>query len=156
MKMIATPQITQTVMQHTACIHLVIPLAERMHAFGRALDELFGVLSAQDISPVGSAFAHHLRMSPENFDFEIGFITATLVTAAGRVKPSCWPAQTVAHAVYTGPYEGLPAAWGEFVEWMNANELLQADDLWEHYVIGPHANPAPSAWRTELFRPLRN
>ena len=32
--------------------------------------------------------------------------------------------------------------------------LTPAEDLWECYVIDPSSNPDPSAWRTELNRPL--
>ena len=39
--------------------------------------------------------------------------------------------------------------------WMNAERLVHAEDLWEHYVTGPHSNPDPTTWRTELYRPVR-
>jgi len=56
--------------------------------------------------------------------------------------------------VYHGPYEGLPAAWGEFMEWIAANGYKPAEDLWECYTAGPHTSPDPTTWRTELNRPL--
>ena len=152
--MLDTPHITQTTAQHTACIHLNIPRAEMMHVFGPAIQELVATLSAQGMPPAGAAFAHHLRMSPGIFDFEVGFTTPNPVTPAGRVKPGRWPAQKVARTTYHGPYDGLPAAWGEFTAWMKTNGLAQAEDLWEHYVTGPHSNPDPTTWRTELIRPL--
>ena len=152
--MIDTPHITQSTAQHTACIHLIIPRAEMMHVFGPAIEELVATLSAQGMPPEGSAFAHHFRITPDIFDFEVGFTTAAPVTPAGRVKPGHWPAQKVARTVYHGPYEGLPSAWGEFTAWMEANGLVQAGDLWEHYVTGPHSSPDPATWRTELTRPL--
>ena len=93
-------------------------------------------------------------MSPGAFEFEVGFTTAAPVTPAGRVKPGHWPASRAAHAVYQGPYDGLPAAWGEFDAWVKVNGIVPAEDLWEHYVIGPHASPDPNTWRTELYRPM--
>ncbi len=152
--MIDTPHITQSTAQHTACIHLITPRAQMMQVFGPAIEELVATLSAQGMPPTGSAFAHHFKMSPETFDFEVGFVTAAPITPAGRVKPSLWPATKVARTVYHGPYDGLPAAWGEFDAWMKANGLAQAEDLWEHYVAGPHSSPDPATWRTELYRPL--
>ena len=95
-------------------------------------------------------------MSPENFDFELGVKVLTPVKAVGRVKPGELPAAKVARTVYSGPYEGLPAAWGEFTTWMTANGHQQADDLWEIYTVGPQTTPDPAGWRTELNRPLRN
>ena len=152
--MIDAPRITQSTAQHTACIYLIIPRAEMMRVFGSAIEELVATLAAQGMPPTGSAFAHHLKMSPGTFDFEVGFTTATPATPAGRVKPGRWPAQRVAHTVYHGPYDGLPSAWGEFTAWMEANRLSQAEDLWEHYVTGPQSSPDPATWRTELYRPL--
>ena len=152
--MLDTPQVTQTTAQHTACIHFIIPRAEMMRVFGPAVEELAATLSAQGMPPAGSAFAHHFRMSPDTYDFEIGFATAAPITPAGRVKPGHWPATKVARTVYHGPYAGLPAAWGEFDGWMKANGLAQAEDLWEHYVTGPHSSPDPATWRTVLYRPL--
>ena len=108
------------------------------------------------MEPTGSAFAHHLQMNPGIFDFEMGFTTAAPVTPVGRVAPGHWPATSVARTTYHGPYEGLPTAWEEFDVWMNAHQLTQADDLWEHYVTGPHSEADPARWRTDLYRPLLN
>ena len=80
--MLDTPHITQSTAQHTACIHLTIPRAEMMHIFGPAIEELVATLSAQGMPPTGSAFAHHLKMRPDTFDFDVGFTTAAPVTSA--------------------------------------------------------------------------
>lgn len=152
--MISPPAITQSAEQHTACIRLHIPRAQMMQAFGPAVAELVATLQAQGLVPQRAVFAHHLKITEEHFDFEVGFITDTPVQPAGRVKPGRWPAQKVARTVYQGPYQGLPAAWGEFTRWMLAQELAQADDLWEHYLTGPQSGTDPSNWQTELTRPL--
>jgi effector-binding domain-containing protein len=151
---ISTPEIIETKAQHTAVIHLTIPRSEMMHVFGPAVQELVAALTAQGMPPAGSAFAHHLKMGPGTFDFELGFTTPSPVTPSGRVKPGHWPAQKTVHAVYAGPYEGLPAAWDAFMGWMKANDVAPAPDLWEHYAVGPHSSPNPADWRTELYRPL--
>ena len=64
-------------------------------------------VAAQGIAVCGPWFTHHRRMPSEVFDFEIGVPVATTIAAAGRVKPSQWPALRVARTVYHGPYEGL-------------------------------------------------
>jgi len=151
---ISPPQIIETKAQHTAVIHLTIPRAQMMHVFGPAVQELVAELTAQGMPPTGSAFAHHLKMSPDTFDFELGFTTPSPVATAGRIKPGHWPAQKAAHTVYSGPYEDLPAAWEAFMGWMTTNGVAPAPDLWEHYVVGPHSSPDPADWRTELYRPL--
>ena len=151
-----TPEIIQTEVQHAATIHLTIPRNEMMKVFGPAVGELMAALAEQGTGPVGAVFAHHLKMSRNTFDFELGVKVSAPVKATGRVKPGQLPAVKVARAVYSGPYEGLPSAWGEFDKWMRANGHEQAENLWEVYSVGPQSSPDPANWRTDLNRPLAN
>jgi effector-binding domain-containing protein len=154
--MIDNPQIVQTTAHQAAIIRLTIPRNEMMKTFGPAVQELMSTLADQGVKPVGAVFAHHLRMPPDMFDFELGVEVAAPVKAAGRVKPGQLPAAKVARTVYHGPYDGLPDGWGEFVRWMKANGHEQAEDLWEVYQVGPQSSPDPADWQTELNRPLKN
>jgi effector-binding domain-containing protein len=154
--MLAAPEIIMTNVQEAAVIRLTIPRSEMMKVFGPAVGELMAALAAQGVEPVGAVFAHHLKMSPDIFDFELGVQVSAPVKATGRVKPGQLPAGKVARAVYRGPYEGLPSAWGEFDKWMRANGHEQAENLWEVYSVGPQSSPDPANWRTELNRPLAN
>jgi effector-binding domain-containing protein len=153
--MIKTPSIVQTEAHAAAVIRLSIPRGGMMKAFGPAVGELMAALARQGVEPVGGVFAHHLKMSPESFDFELGVKVAAPVQATGRVRPGELPAAKAARAIYSGPYEGLPAAWGEVDRWIKANGYEPADDLWELYSVGPQSTPDPANWRTELNRPLR-
>ena len=153
--MIETPQIIQTQAQAAAVIHLTVARSDMMKVFGPAVGELMAALAAQDVEPVGAVFAHHLKMSPDTFDFELGVRVTSPVKASGRVKPGELPAAKVARTIYSGPYEGLPSAWGEFTTWIEANGDEPAEDLWELYSVGPQSSPDPANWRTELNRPLR-
>ena len=112
-------------------------------------------LAAQGVESIGAVFAHHLKMSPDTFDFELGVKVAAPVIVTGRVKPGELPAAKVARTIYSGPYEGLPSAWGEFDQWLKANGHEQAADLWDLYSVGPQSTPDPAQWRTELNRPLK-
>jgi effector-binding domain-containing protein len=154
--MLDMPQIIQTSIQEAAIIRLTIPRNEMMKVFGPAVGELLTALAEQGVEAVGAVFAHHLKMTPDMFDFELGIKVSSPVTATGRVKPGQLPAAKVARAIYRGPYEGLPAAWGEFNQWMEANGHAQAGDLWELYSVGPQSTPDPANWLTELNRPLTN
>jgi effector-binding domain-containing protein len=153
--MLDTPQILQTAAQTAAVIHLIVPRSDMMKVFGPAAGELMAALAAQGIKPEGAIFAHHLKMSVDNFDFELGVRVSTPVKAIGRMTPGELPAAKVARTVYSGGYEGLPAAWGEFTNWIKANGHEQADDLWELYSVGPQSTPDPAGWRTELNSPLK-
>jgi hypothetical protein len=70
--MLATPEITSTNVQEAAVIRLTVPRSEMRKVFGPAVSELMAALAAQGIEPVGAVFAHHLKMSPDTFDFELG------------------------------------------------------------------------------------
>lgn len=152
--MIEKPEIIQTAARPTACIHLTIPREEMQSVFDPCIRELMAAIAVQGVAPAGPVFAHHLKMSPGIFDFEIGVPLATSIAPGGRVMPGLWPSGKVARTVYHGPYEGLPAAWGEFMDWIETEGHTPAPDLWECYVIHPDSNPDPAAWRTELNRPL--
>jgi hypothetical protein len=40
------------------------------------------------------------------------------------------------------------------MEWIATAGHHPAADLWENYLVHPDSNPDPTAWRTELNRPL--
>src|ERR1700736_382679 len=107
--MLATPEIATTNVQEAAVIRLTIPRSEMRKVFAPAVGELMAALAAQGIEPVGAVFAHHLKTSPDTFDFELGVKVSAPVKATGRVKPGQLPAVKVARTVYSGPYEGLPS-----------------------------------------------
>ena len=98
--MIETPQITQTRAQAAAVIRLTVARSEMMKVFGPAVGELMSVLAAQGVEPVGAVFAHHLKMRPDTFDFELGVRVTSAVKASGRVKPGELPAAKVARTIY--------------------------------------------------------
>jgi effector-binding domain-containing protein len=133
---------------------LTIPRAQIQNVMGPAISEVMAAVAAQGIAPAGPVFSHHLRMDPDVFDFEVGVPVTAPVSVTGRVYASQLPAAKVARTVYQGPYEGLGTAWGEFIENITAEGHQPASDLWECYVAGPESGSHPTAWRTELNRPL--
>ena len=152
--MLDTPRITQTTTQLTAVIHLTIPREEIQNVMGPGISELMATIADQGIKPTGPWFDHHLKMAEDTWDFEISVPVSAPVVAAGRVKPSQWPAMKVARTVYHGPYEGLGDTWGEFLDWITANGHTPAPDLYQCYVAGPESSPDPANWRTELTKPV--
>ena len=144
----------QTKDQLTAVIHLTIPRDQIQEVMGPGLGEWMATIAAQGVKPTGPWFSHHLKMAPDTWDFEISVPVTAPVVAAGRVKPSQWPAMKAARTIYHGPYEGLGDAWGEFMDWIAANGHKPAPDLYECYVAGPESSPDPANWRTELTKPL--
>lgn len=153
--MISPPEILTTAAVQAAVIPITCRREDMPKVFGPAVQELFGVLGAQGIKTSGAVFAHHLKMPPGEFVFELGVEVLSPVQASGRVQAGLLAAGRVAHTTYTGPYEGLHPAWAAFDDWMTAQGLAQAEDLWEHYVFGPDKTDDPARYRTELYRPLR-
>jgi effector-binding domain-containing protein len=152
--MIDAPQIIDFPGQMMAFIHLTVPRSEIRNVMGPGLNELKAAVAAQGITPSGPWFTHHLKMEPAVFDFEICVPVTKPVTAAGRTRPGQLRATRAVRTIYRGPYEGLPAAWGEFDAWIKSQGLKTAPDLWECYIAGPESSADPSQWRTELNRPL--
>jgi effector-binding domain-containing protein len=154
--MIEDPQIAELDGTRTAFIRITVPREQMPEVFGPAVEELVSTLTAQGVEISGPLFAHHLAMDPQTFDFEAGFPVAGPVAATGRVQPGERPNVRVARTVYQGPYEGLPAAWSEFHDWVDKSGLDWVQDIWECYVVGPQSDSDPANWRTELNRPLRS
>jgi effector-binding domain-containing protein len=152
--MIETPQITLTVAQLTASLHLVVRREEIRNVMEPGLREVREAITAQDIAVAGPWFTHHFRMEPVIFDFEICVPVATPFTTTDRVEAGQWPATTIARTIFHGDYGGLGAAWGEFDAWIAGRGYTPRPDLWERYVVGPESGADPSGWRTELNRPL--
>ena len=121
---------------------------------GPGIAELLAVLKAQGVPPTGPLFCHHRRLDPERFVFALSLPVAADIAAQGRVHAGLVPARTVACTVYSGGYEGLPAAWGEFMTWLEKSGRAPAADFLETYRVGPEASASPADWRTELQRPL--
>ena len=152
--MIEPPQIVQTVERRTAVIHIVTPREFIRDVMTPGYTELMAALQAQCVTPLGPWFTHHLTMTPDQFDFELGVPVGAEVVEAGRVHSSSLPAATAARTIYHGPYEGLPAAWRTLEEWSTAHQIARAPSLWETYLTGPANSHDPALWRTELTWPL--
>jgi effector-binding domain-containing protein len=152
--MLETPEIAHSSATPIAFIHLTIPLADMPQQFGAACQELFAALAAQGITVTGPVTAHHLRRPSSTFDFELAVLVSAAAKPTGRVQAGIKPAMQQARTVYHGGYEGLPAAWGEFHAWTEAQGQAYASDFWETYVVGPASSANPADWRTELARPL--
>jgi effector-binding domain-containing protein len=152
--MIDTPEILHTDLRLTATIHLTIPRSEMQKVMGPGIQELLSTLKAQGVEPLGRWFAHHFKMSPDVFDFEIGVPVGTAVKEVGRVKNGSLAATRVARTIYRGPYQGLGDAWGQLEKWIAESGHTSSPSLWETYLTDPSDGSDPSTWQTELTRPL--
>lgn len=152
--MLDAPQIVDVPLQHTAVIHLTIPRSSIEKEMGPAMEEVLTTLQEHSIEPEGPIFAHHLRMDPASFDFEVGVPVSSPIEPVGRLRASHLPASRVVRARYTGAYDGLYGAWSDLNDWIRGQGLTMGPNLWEVYLSGPEATPDPSGWTTELNRPI--
>jgi effector-binding domain-containing protein len=152
--MIEAPKLIHTPTQLIAIVHIETPRSKMQKVMGPGIGELMTAVKAQGIGPTAPWFAHHLKMTPDAFDFDICVPVSSPVLAVGRVNSWQRPALKMVRTLYHGSYEGLGGAWQEFDEWSEANGYKTAGDLYECYVVGPEASPEPANWRTELSRPV--
>lgn len=151
--MIETPALVDVPAQHVAALHIRTPRARMQQVMGPGITEAMAAAKSQGLGPSGPWFAHHLRMTDAEFDFDICVPVTAPVEPVGRVRAWERPAIRVVRTVYQGPYDGLGDAWQAFMRWIEANGVGTAADLYERYLVGPEADGDPSTWRTELSRP---
>lgn len=152
--MITPPQIVQSEAQLTAFIHVEIPREQMPLVMGPAIEELLGAIAAQQATPAGCLYTYHRSPPGERFDVEVGFPVSKPIAPAGRVQPGQLPAMQVARTFHQGGYEGLGAAWSEFMDWIARNGHSAGPTLWERYLRGPESGEPAEAWQTELNRPV--
>ena len=152
--MIETPTIVQLPAQHVAALHIETPRSRIQEVMGPGIREAMAAARAQGVGPAGPWFAHHLKITPEQFDLDVCVPVSSPVEPAGRVRPAERPALRVIRTVYRGPYEGLGGAWHEFDQWIQRQGLRTAADMYEVYLVGPETSPEPAQWQTEFCRPL--
>ena len=153
---ISTPEISSFEAPQIARLHVVTPRSEIQTAMQNAMHEMEHVLQQQHFRPTGPWFAHHHRRPTDTFDFDICFPISGSIEPSGRVENGAISATQVLRTVYTGSYEGLPQAWPQFAQWIEANGYKTREDVFEVYTLGPRAERDPARWQTELIYPLAN
>lgn len=140
----------QSQAEPAAVIHITVPSDQIQEVMGPAIHEVIKAVTEQGIGPKGAVFAHHFGMTPGIFNFEVGVPISGTLKPIGRVKAGELPASLVASTIYTGPYEGLGNAWGEFQKKIEAEGRTLGASLWERYFYGPESTGDSSTYRTEL------
>lgn len=119
----------------------------------KTFPSLFGELVSKDVEIVGPPFVRYLKTGDE-LEIELG-IPIAHDTSPGATKSVTLPAGPAAVYVYIGAYDGLPAAWKQFGEWVQRQGREQDGPFWESYVSDPREVPDPAMRITELYMPLR-
>ena len=152
--MIEEPRVVQMPAQLVAAIHIETPRSRIQEVMGPGIQEAMVAARAQGVGPAGPWFAHHLKVSREQFVLDICIPVSSPVTPTGRVKPAERPAMRAVRTVYRGTYEDLGEAWHAFEKCIQDQGLDTAADMYECYLVGPESSQDPADWQTELCRPL--
>lgn len=139
-----------------AAIRLTVSRDQIQEVMCPAITEVIDAVVAQGIGPAGPLYTHHFRVDPDRFDFEVAVPVSGPLQPVGRVVSTETPAaDRVARVIYTGPYEGLEAAWGDFMGLIGEAGHQPGPNAWESYLTDPATTPNPADHRTELNRPIR-
>ena len=152
--MLEPPQMVFVPAQLLAVVRLTIPRGEMVQHFDPAVLLVSDALRAQSVAPAGPVTAHYFAIPAETFDFELGFPIAAPIAVAGPVYLAEQPAQNVIRTVYTGPFAGLPSAWGVFQNHIVAKGYRCATDFREAYLNNPNTITDQTQYKTELVRIL--
>lgn len=148
-------------------IHTVVqkvtdhPMSEMASVFDSTFQAMGTLLGSGSIRPVGPGFALHRRRPTDTATFEVGLPVDAPVAAPHTadngvvLEPSVIPGGQIARVSHLGPYDGLPDAWGAFVESITAAGKEMLLPFWEVYVTEPTPDTDPSALRTDLFALVR-
>ncbi len=152
--LITSPTVLPTEPVTVARLRLHVPRNGMVEHLPSALEELFRTLVAQNVTPIGPWFAHHIELPTDHFHFDACVPVPSPITPTGRVEPGTIPAMTIARTLYRGPYTHLPQAWAEFRAWTAAQHLPIAPEIIERYVVNPSTTLDPDQLQTELVWPL--
>lgn len=153
--MVLTPiELTELPEMQVAAVRLLIPRARIGEVMGPAIGAIFRTLAQQSVRAIGPVCTHHFRIDPLVFDFEVAVPVNAAITQDVDVQPSIIPAFRIARTIYSGPYEGLGAAWQQFESQLDSMHLIRRPNLIERYLRGPESELPPTEWMTELCHVL--
>lgn len=141
-----------------------VPMATIAGLFDAVFGKAFPAAFAQGLKPAGPAFALYTRLTDGAdpvADVEIGFpLDGPLIEQLDdepvevdgmRVVASVLPAADVAVTTHLGAFDGLGAAWGEFLGEIGAMGWAPGTPFWETYVTEPSPDMDPADLRTDLY-----
>lgn len=136
-------------------VRYTTPLSALPARVGDGIGLAQAAISVQGLTAAGYPCARYLALRGESATVEIGVPVMAAGIRAGDVEAGELPAGIVAHAVHAGSYEGLGDSYRAIAQWAADRGVDFTGAPWEYYVVDPHSDPDPAAWRTEIFWPLQ-
>ncbi len=64
------------------------------------------------------------------------------------------PGGPAIETIHTGSYDDLGLTYAEVTDWITAEKLATAGEMWEEYLVGPDSETDPAKWQTRIVVPL--
>lgn len=136
-------------------VHDVIPMNEMTAYFERAFMASAAEIGKQGAYPAGPPIALYHGAPVDNAaDITAGFPVAQPVTPGEGTVVVTLPGGPAIETIHTGSYDDLGRTYAEVTDWITAEKLATAGDMWEEYLVGPDSETDPAKWQTRIVFPL--
>lgn len=138
------------------------PMDHLSDVFDTAYSAVMTHAADMGVSLSGPPFALYTSMPTNVVSLEAGVpvdrqLAEAFPTEEGIViEPSVLPGGTIARMTYFGGYDGLPDAWGIFMQALAAEGKQPDLPFWEIYVSEPGPDVDPATLRTDLVTKIRS
>jgi DNA-binding transcriptional MerR regulator len=118
-------------------------------------DRLTAFLASSGVRPAGHSMAllHHEELSPKCFDLETCVPVERAVGRSGDIVCRTLAGASVIKTTHAGAYDGIEAAYGALLRWMENHSRTPLRPMMEIYVAGPDG-AARDDCRTEVLWPV--
>ena len=151
-------QVEQVENQSVAFIRRVIATDEMTDFFDSSFGAVAEAVAEAGGQITGPPFGGYQGMPSDTVDVAAGFpvdgVVAGAIPGSEVVVEERVGGQAVV-AMHVGSYDGLSDTYAEVMAWMEDNDLVPRDDMWEEYLTDPGEEPDPAKWQTRLVLPVR-
>lgn len=148
------PQRIHLAEQPVAVVRGRVPMTSLPDFFGRAFGTVMAAVRRQGAGSSGPPFARYFGMPGESVDVEAGFPVEGSFTAADGALSGALPETDGVEALHVGPYDTLGQTYDAIRQFMAAEGLVPAGNMWEYYLSDPDKEPDPAAWQTRVVWPV--
>lgn len=110
--------------------------------------------NSKGMEMTGPPVAIYYAVTETDMDIAAGAPVMEVTTSDDEIVELELSGGKIATAVYTGPYEGIPGAWDEFMTDISSQGEKTVEPCWEEYLTDPREEPDKSKWQTLLVQPL--
>jgi DNA-binding transcriptional MerR regulator len=139
-----------------AAITATVDQADALIWFQGAIAELAATVTAQQLTPVGSAggiFADELFADGKG-EATIFLPCASAISPMGRVMQLLVPPVELAVIVHPGSHSDIDRAYGALGAYVTQHALAVDGPIREYYLVGPTDTSDETLWRTEVGWPI--